>query len=63
MTKDEFESLDNKTKRRKVQKALAWFCVMTSIKFSLLDITCKEEAETVKIILGKYINDELEGKL
>lgn len=41
------------------QKALAWFCVLTSVRFPFIDITSKEEAETVKIILGKYMNEEL----
>ncbi|QJU22647.1 hypothetical protein HLY09_26350 [Enterocloster bolteae] len=59
MTKKEFEDLDSKSKRRAAQKALAWFCVLTSVRFPFIDITSKEEAETVKIILGKYMNEEL----
>lgn len=62
MTKKEFENLDVKSKRRAAQKALAWFCVLTSVRFPFLDMTCKEEAETVKVILGKYMNDELKEK-
>lgn len=62
MTKKEFEKLDAKSKRRAVQKALAWFCVLTSVRFSFLDIASKEESETIKVILGKYMNEELEEK-
>lgn len=60
MTKKEFENLDGKSKRRAVQKALAYFCVLTSVRFPFLSITGEEEAETIKIILGKYINEEWE---
>ncbi len=62
MTKNEFEKLDAKSKRRAAQKALAWFCVLTSVRFPFLDITSKEESETIKVILGKYMNEELEEK-
>lgn len=62
MTKKEFDNLDSKVKRRAAQKARAWFCVLTSVRFPFLDITSKEESETIKIILGKYINEELEEK-
>ena len=62
MVKKEFEKLDAKSKRRAAQKALAWFSVVTSVRFPFLDITGKEEAETIKIILGKYMNEELEEK-
>ena len=44
MTKKEFEKLDAKSKRHAVQKALAWFCVLTSVRFPFLDITSKEES-------------------
>lgn len=33
MTKNEFEKLDAKSKRRAAQKALAWFCVLTLVRF------------------------------
>ena len=33
MTKKEFDILDSKAKRRAAQKALAWFCVLTSVRF------------------------------
>lgn len=56
MTKNEFEKLDAKSKRRAAQKALVWFCVLTSVKFPFLDIVSKEESETIKVILGKYMN-------
>lgn len=62
MTKKEFDNLDSKAKRRAAQKALAWFCVLTSVRFPFLDITSKEDSETIKVILGKYIDEELEEK-
>lgn len=62
MTKQEFENLNNKAKRRAAQKALAWFCVLTSVRFPFIDIASKEESETIKVILGKYMNEELEEK-
>lgn len=58
MTKKEFEKLDTKSKRRAVQKALAWFCVLTSVRFPFLDTVSKEETDTIKVILGKYIDEE-----
>lgn len=62
MTKKEFETLDEKSKMICCAKALAWFCVLTSARFPFLDIASKEEAETVKVILGKYMNGELKEK-
>lgn len=62
MTKDEFERLDEKSKRLAAQKALAWFCVLTTMRlpYSYLDMIGKEESETIKIILGKYIDEEMD---
>ena len=62
MTKKEFDILDSKAKRRAAQKALAWFCVLTSVRFPFIDVTSKEESETIKVILGKYMNEEVEEK-
>lgn len=62
MNLKEFESLNYTDKIHAAQKALAWFCVLTTVAFPFLDVIGKEEAETIKIILGKYANEKLEDK-
>jgi len=62
MTKKEFEKLDVRSKQRAVSKALAWFCVLTSVTVPFLGFANEEESETVKIILGKYRNGELDER-
>lgn len=48
MNLKKFDSLKHTDKHHAAQKALAWFCVLTT--------------ETIKIILGKYVNEKLEEK-
>lgn len=62
MTFKEFDSLKHTDKRHAAQKALAWFCALTTVTFPFLNVTGKEEAETIKIILEKYVNEKLEEK-
>lgn len=56
LTLESFESLPPKEQRQLAQKALAWFCVMESLNPYF--IRNQEEADTIKIIVGKFINGD-----
>ena len=59
MEKEEFDKLSESAKRTAVSKSLAWFTVNQLFNFYH---NAEEEIDTIKIILGKYMNGELVEK-
>lgn len=55
--KEQFDQLPDEEKVRLVSKAMAWFCAADFLynKFGI----DAEDAAVIKVILGKYMNQEL----
>ena len=63
MKKEEFDKLTDKEKHLAATEALAWFCVTCEfnpfISTANRDPRIKNNVEVIKIIVGKYMNEEL----
>ena len=60
MTKEEFNSMLNHTKRDLVKSALVRFCLLeSSAPFLMHELFSCEDISVIKIILGAYMNGEL----
>lgn len=57
MTEADFDKLSDKEKHHEATKALAWFCVSTTI--NPFHQSPENETDIIKIIVGKYMNGEL----
>lgn len=57
LTKEEFDKLKTKHKKKLVCKSLAWFCVYESMN-PALRLLYEDECNIIKIVLGKVMNGE-----
>ena len=61
MSKDDFEKLPDSEKVQLITNAICYIIIHESY-FPLNVLDKKDEVETIKIVLGKYMNEEIKLK-